>query len=265
LGFGAMRLPMAGEEIHREKAIPIIHRAFEAGVNCIDSAVFFCFSFHDSCKNLIKLVDTDMFESVTCQYNLFDRANEEGIARAHEKNMGVVIMGPVAGGRLGETGGKFADILPASVSSTPELALRFVMANPNVTAALSGMSTMQQVEENVVTASRGDTLSADELAAVTKLMKQLSEMAKLYYTGCKYCQPCPQGVGISDIFSMANQYRVYGAANSAREAYKKLMEENKEDRQPATACVQCGECEPKCPQKIKTMDQFKKAHELLAG
>ena len=357
LGFGAMRLPMAGKEVDREKAIPMIHHAFEAGVNYIDSAVFYCghdgeravgealkgwrdkivlstknhyyakndkkgwwrhfelsmeklqvdhldtynfhglswekfkehvdgpdglykemlklkdqgvvrhicFSFHDSCENLIKLVDTDMFDSVTCQYNLFDRSNEEGIAHAHEKNMGVVIMGPVAGGRLGETGGKFAELLPEGISSVPELALRFVMANPNVTVALSGMSTMQHVEENILTAGSSKALSADELTAVDKVMAELKAMADLYCTGCGYCQPCEQKVAIADIFRAVNRYRVYGAKDGARGAYKKLIKDNKEDKQPAGACIECGECEPKCPQKIKIVEQLKLSHELLAA
>jgi len=356
LGFGAMRLPMAGEVVDRDKAIPMIHRAFEAGVNYIDSAVFYCghdseravgealkgwrdkivlstknhayskndtkgwwhhlnlsiekldvecidiynfhgiswekfteqvdgpdglykevlkakdqglikhicCSFHDGCDNLIKIVDTGLFESVTCQYNLFNRSLEPGMAHAHEKGMGVVVMGPVAGGNLGETGGEFAGMFPEGVASTPELALRFVLSNPNVTIALSGMSTMQHVEENVVTAGREEVLSADELAAIDKAMEQLKDLADLYCTGCGYCKPCPQGVAIPEIFRAVNQLRVYGATNAARASYKQLVEENKEDKQPATACVECGECEPKCPQKIEIAQQLEQAHELLA-
>jgi len=357
LGFGAMRLPMDGDRVDREKAIPMIHRAFDAGVNYIDSAVGYCdgdsqravgdaikgrrdeivvstknhhydkndekgwwtnledslerlqvdyidiynfhginwngftqnidgpdgvyrhmlkakdqglirhisCSFHDSCESLIKLVDTGMFESITCQYNLLDRSNEKGIAHAHEKNVGIVIMGPVGGGRLGETGGEFAAALPEGVSSTPELALRFVMANPNVTVALSGMSTMKQVEENILTANREESLSAEERAAIAKAVRQLAEMADLYCTGCNYCQPCPQGVAIPEIFRLANLYRVYGAKKTARDSYAGMIKQNRENHLPATACVECGECEEKCPQNIKVIEQLKQAHELLTA
>ena len=357
LGFGAMRLPMREGNVDRDLAIPMIHRAFEAGVNYIDSAVFYCnddsqrvvgealkgwrdkivvstknhhydkkdkktwwtnlenslarlqvesldiynfhglnwnaftenvdgpdgfykemlkardqglikhisFSFHDTCDNLVKLVDTGMFESVTCQYNLLDRSNERGIEHAHASSMGVVIMGPVGGGRLGETGGSMASMLPGGIASTPELALRFVMANPNVTVALSGMTTMQHVVENVATANRGEKLSPAELAAVQTAMEQLKKMADLYCTGCGYCKPCPNGVAIPDIFRMANLSRVYGATAAARSEYKRLIKRQKPDSKPADACVECGKCEQKCPQHIKIIEQLKQSHELLSG
>ena len=357
LGFGAMRLPMVEGHVDREKAIPMFHRAFEAGVNYVDSAVFYCnddsqravgdalkgwrdriivstknhhyeksnkagwwshlenslsrlqvqhidiynhhglnwkafceqldgpdglyremlkakdqglirhicFSFHDSCENLIKLIDTDMFESVTCQYNLLDRSNEAGIAHAHEKNMGVVIMGPVAGGRLGETGGDLAASLPGGIASTPELALRYVMANPNVTVALSGMSTLQHVIENTAVAEKAADLSPAENTDIAKAMEQLKKMADLYCTGCGYCKPCPNGVAIPDIFRMANLYRVYGAKSAARSQYAGLIRDKKDDSKPADACVECGKCEEKCPQHIKIMEQLKQAHTLLTS
>jgi len=358
LGFGAMRLPMTPDkQVDREKAIPMIHRAFEAGVNYIDSAVGYCnhdsqravgdalkgrrdkiivstknhnydkkdekgwwknledslerlqveyidiynfhginwntftnnidgpdgvyrhmlkakdqglirhicCSFHDSCESLIKIVDTGMFESITCQYNLLDRSNEEGIAHAHEKNVGIVVMGPVAGGRLGETSGEFRAHIPGVVGSMPELALRFVMSNPNVTVALSGMSTMEQVEENIATAQRQETLSDDERASIAKAVEQLKELSDLYCTGCGYCMPCEQGVAISEIFRLANLYRVYGAKKTARGHYEGMINQNRENHQPATACIECGQCEPKCPQNIKITEQLKEAHKLLTG
>ncbi len=357
LGFGAMRLPMADDKVDREKTIPMIHRAFEAGVNYIDSAAGYCkadsqcavgdalkgwrdkivvstknphykkedekgwwtnlenslerlqvecidiynfhginwekftedvdgpdgvyrhmlkakdqglirhicCSFHDSCENLINIVNTGMFESITCQYNLLDRSNEKGFAHAREHDTGIVVMGPVAGGRLGETSGEFAASLPHGITSTPELALRFVMSNPNITVALSGMSTMQQVEENIATANREEALSDDERAASDEALQQLKEMSDLYCTGCEYCQPCPQGVAISDIFRMANLMRVYKLKDIPRASYTELIQQDKEERQPATACVECGECEEQCPQNIKIIEQLKQAHELLAN
>lgn len=353
-----MRLPMTEEkQVDREKAIPMIHRAFEAGVNYIDSAVGYCnkdsqrtvgdalkgwrdkivvstknphcdkanekgwwtnledslerlqveyidiynfhgnnwktftenvdgpdgvyrhmlkakdqglirhicCSFHDDCEALIKMVDTGMFDAITCQYNLLDRALEDGIAHAHEKDVGIVVMGPVAGGRLGETGGEFAGSLPAGVASTPELALRFVMANPNVAVAISGMSTMQHVEENIATANREESLSDDERAAIAKAVEQLKEMSDLYCTGCDYCQPCEQGVAIAEIFRQRNLYQVYGAKSTARKNYAGMIQKDRENNKPATACVECNDCEPKCPQNIKISEQLKEAHELLTS
>jgi len=105
-----------------------------------------CCSFHDTNEALIKIIDTGYVESITLQYNLLDRQLEEGIAYAHEKGLGVVVMGPVAGGRLGVDNEVMAAMLPG-IKRVPELALRFVLANPHISMALSGMSTMEQVEE----------------------------------------------------------------------------------------------------------------------
>ena len=121
------------------------------------------FSFHDAPESLPKLVDTGFFEGVLLQYNLLDRANEDGIAYAKEKGLGVVVMGPVGGGRLSAPSGEIAKLIPGPVTSTPDAALRFVMGNPNVTVALSGMSTLGQVKENVATAETAGVLSAADL------------------------------------------------------------------------------------------------------
>ena len=94
------------------------------------------FSFHDKPENLIRIADTGYFESVLCQYNLMDRSNEAGIEHAKRKGMGVVIMGPVGGGRLGAPSPTIAGLLPGRITSSPQIALRFVLSNPNVDCAL---------------------------------------------------------------------------------------------------------------------------------
>ena len=352
LGFGAMRLPMKGEHVDEDKAIETIHRAFELGVNYIDSAYFYnnhesemvvgkalkgwrdkiivstknpdgsvdaatwrkvleeqlrkldvdkidvyhfhglnwsefedhitrpggameaarkaqdeglftylSFSFHDSPEALVKLVDTGEFTSVTCQYNLLDRANEPGIARAHEKGMGVVIMGPVGGGRLGAPSPEIQQLLPGGSKSTPEIALRFVLSNPNVSCAISGMSEVKMVEENCATASREEPLSQEERAAVLAQLEEKRKLAELYCTGCEYCLPCPHGVDIPKNFSAMNAYRVYGLKDHAARRYRELAEKNAS----AAFCEECGQCEPKCPQKIPIIDQLKETEKTLGS
>jgi hypothetical protein len=224
-------------------------------------------SFHSKPDDLKKLVDTGYFETILCQYNLLDRANEESIAYAASKGIGIVIMGPVGGGRLGGPSEQITGAMtePARVS-TPELALRFVLANPNVTVALSGMSTMQQVEENVVTASRATYLSETERANVARAMEENKKLAQLYCTGCRYCLPCPQDVNIPRIFELVNYFRVYGLQDHAREAYRELLAHTQRGGKgkDATACAACEECESKCPQKLKIAEELKAAHALLA-
>ncbi|MEN6644619.1 MAG: aldo/keto reductase, partial [Armatimonadia bacterium] len=158
------------------------------------------FSVHDTPENIIKLVETGLFEGMLLQYNLLDRQNEEAIARAHELGMGVEIMGPVGGGRLGMHSEKLQTLIP-SAASTAELALRFVLANPNVTIAFSGMNTEQQVRENCAVASREEPLSGAEIEAINQALQDNQKLAELYCTGCEYCLPCPQGVAIPKAFA----------------------------------------------------------------
>ena len=225
---------------------------------------FLAFSWHDTPENLMTVIRTGKFDAMTVQYNLIDRKNEEAIALAHDRGMAVMIMGPVAGGRLGATAGPMAEHLPKHVATTPELALRFVLSNPNVSVALSGMSTMQQVTENVATALRTEPLTADEKAETESAMQRLKKLADIYCTECRYCEPCPQDVRIADVFSHLIIHKVYGAEERAVGGYKFMANQNKTSgKKLAEGCVECGQCEPKCPQKIPIIAQLKEARRLL--
>jgi uncharacterized protein len=223
-----------------------------------------CFSFHDSNEALVRIIDTGYVESITLQYNLLNRLLEPGIAHAREKNVGIVVMGPVAGGRLGGSSEVLAGIVPG-IARVPELALRFVLSNPDVTVALSGMSTLQQVEENTLTASDRVSLSEDDLAAIRQHVERLAEMANLYCTGCKYCMPCEQGVNIPYIFEMYNLGQVYGLWEIARENYEKFPDWQWIGGKRADECIECGDCEEKCPQRIQIREQLKAAHAALTA
>ena len=221
-----------------------------------------CCSFHDDNEALRKIVDAGFAESITLQYNLLDRQLEEGIAYAHEKGVGVVVMGPVGGGRLSEPSEVLADLLPG-VRKVNELALRFVLANPNVSCAISGMSTMEQVQENLGIASDPVSLTDDDRAAIIRHLARLKGLAKLYCTGCGYCMPCPNGVDIPAVFERFNRGRVYGLWDSARSAYRAMGKNQWNRGKPADACIECGQCEEKCPQKLPIRRQLKEAHEAL--
>jgi hypothetical protein len=223
-----------------------------------------CVSFHDSAEALKKLVDSGYPAVITLQYNMLDRSLEDGIAYAAQKGMGIVAMGPVAGGRLGADTEVLAQLVPG-IRRVPELALRFVLANPHVTVALSGMSTMAQVEENIVTASDTVALSKEDARAVDAHLVRLAKMAELYCTGCGYCQPCPKEVAIEKIFTRYNRGRVYGLWDSARSAYASIGTSDWDKGARADACVECGECEKKCPQHLPIMAQLKEAHVRLAA
>lgn len=226
------------------------------------------FSCHDSPENMMKIINTGEFEGMLCQYNLLDRRNEEPIALAHEKGMGVAIMGPVGGGRLVVPSNQIQNMVGGS-KSTPEVALRFVFSNSNVTLALSGMNSIEMVEENTATASREEPLTAEERQKVLDALDETKRLSELYCTGCGYCMPCPNGVDIPANFSAMNHYKVWGLKEHAQSQYKRLGRKKDRDGNVteawAEACVECGECEPKCPQNIPIIEQLKETHAALGG
>ncbi len=215
------------------------------------------FSFHDSPQVLIDLIDTGYFETLLCQYNLLDRSNEEAIAHAKTKGLGVVIMGPVGGGRLASPSEILKKSLGESTISTPEVALRFVLGNSNVSSALSGMSSMEMVEENARAASVDPELTVTDRERINATFEQTKKLADLYCTGCEYCLPCPKGINIPKAFSIMNYHMVYGLDDYAKAEYKKIGVD-KNYGSFISECIECGQCEKKCPQYIEIIKQLKR-------
>ncbi|MDR3050855.1 MAG: aldo/keto reductase [Oscillospiraceae bacterium] len=222
------------------------------------------FSFHDAPENLIKFVDTGLFASVLCQYNLLDRTNEEAIAYAHQKGLGVVIMGPVGGGRLGVPSQVVQSLLPGKLQSSPQIALRFVLTNPHVTCALSGMGNLAMVQENARVAGSAEPLTPDEQQRIAQSMQENKKRAQLYCTGCNYCMPCPAEVNIPLNFEIMNYHQVYDLTPYAKEQYAAIGRYPWMPGKPASACVGCGQCEKKCPQHLKIREQLAQTDQALA-
>ena len=230
-----------------------------------------CFSFHDKPENMPPIIDSGLFTSVLCQYNLLDRSNEENIAYAKEKGLGVIIMGPVGGGRLGAPSDIVRGLIEGEIKSSAEMALRFVLANPNVNIALSGMENEKMLEENVQVASVGGQLTAGEMDSVKAMLDENKRLMDLYCTGCNYCMPCPQHINIPYLFSLMNYHRIYQLTDYAKKAYrettipldKRKEPWEKENGLDASHCVECGQCETKCPQKLEIIRQLKETHKTF--
>jgi predicted aldo/keto reductase-like oxidoreductase len=231
------------------------------------------FSFHDKdagnkeCDNLKEILKRGegVLETLLCQYNLQDREKEPGIALAHEMGLWTVIMGPGGGGRLGAPSKVIQDLMPGKVKSSAEMALRFVLTNQNVNIALSGVSTIEQLEENAKIASNASPLSASETSQIESMMKENERLAGLYCTGCKYCMPCPQNINIPEIFTMMNYHRVYKITEFAKKNYSEIGKNPWMNYENASKCVECGICETKCPQSLPIREQLKETHKVLAG
>jgi uncharacterized protein len=221
------------------------------------------FSFHSGKpEDMIKLVDLGHFESVLCQYNVLDRSNTEGIQYARSKGLGVAVMGPLGGGRVSGLPKEITDRLGIKAAESAELGLRFVASNPNVDIILSGMSSMQQLLENVEYVSRIEPLTPAELDGIQAMMEENKRLSELYCTGCNYCMPCPQDVNIPHIFQMMNYHKIYHISDYARNGYESIGSGWIRGKK-ADACTECGACEMKCPQKLKIREQLKESRKAL--
>ena len=213
------------------------------------------FSYHDVPELICELVDTEMFESLLCEYNLIDRVNEKSMHYAVEHGVGVNVMGPVGGGNITMGGDDLLHKFRTRAESAAELAFRFVLGNDDVTTALSGMSTMEMLEENVRYIERLDMLDDEERTALLTQNDAFLKLSKLYCTGCGYCEVCPKGIIPQETLRLYNRHAVWGLDEAVKKAWPEI---GREHTHPSE-CVGCGLCAQKCPQKIEIPKMLKKA------
>ncbi|MBR3873992.1 MAG: aldo/keto reductase [Clostridia bacterium] len=223
------------------------------------------FSFHDKPEALKHIIDTaPQMETMLVQYNLLDRANEEMIQYAASKGLGVVIMGPVGGGRLAAPT-ELVKKLGGENLNTYELALRFVLGNPGVSCALSGMQSCEMVDQNAAVASLENPMTEKEWREVGESLENLKKFSELYCTGCGYCQPCPKGINIPKLFQAYTYHNVYGLSELAKKTFDNYVNDEKNPGVTSDACINCGYCERKCPQHLKVRELLKKVEGVLGA
>ena len=228
------------------------------------------FTSHDTTENLIKILDTGEFESMTVYHNILQIGGHHleenvlpAIDHARKMGVGVIIMGPLGGGILGIPIEELRNLIPGT-SNQVELAFRYLLSNPGITIPISGMTRMSDVEENAKIANTYKPLSTQEMNQVKEFVDKHAVTGK-FCTGCGYCQPCPQGVQIPRIFRFMNIANIYGIKDWAKEQYKTRHIEGRRGRSSADLCIECGICEEKCPQKLSIREDLKKAHALLTS
>ena len=227
------------------------------------------FSYHGNTENFLKVLGDYDWDFCQVQYNYLDEVSQagvKGVKAAAERGIPVVIMEPLRGGKLVNMLPKGAlEAMKASGRGwTPaEWGLRWLYDQPEVTVVLSGMNSVEMVEENCRTASEAlaGHLTEEDRAVLEVVKKNIREKEKVGCTGCRYCMPCPKGVDIPGIF------RCYNAmfTESKRLGRFQFAQTVGLTKQPAfaTQCVQCGKCEQHCPQNIPIRQKLKEADKAL--
>jgi predicted aldo/keto reductase-like oxidoreductase len=221
---------------------------------------FPAFSFHGKAEDFMRICDEYDWTFGQIQYNYMDidfQAGYKGLKYAADKGIGIIVMEPLKGGKLGhdlpsEMAPVFNDF--AIKMSPAEWALRFVWNEAGVSSALSGMNSMEQVKENISVANKGfaDSLGKDDLLIFDRLRDAMSVRIKADCTGCRYCMPCESGVDIPDVLDALNNAAIWNDSNSWVTGYVRVDGK-------AGKCTECKECEKVCPQELPISTFMKEA------
>ena len=182
------------------------------------------------------------------------QAGAKGYELANSKNIPIVIMEPLKGGVLAnlpeEVSKEFKDAEPEL--STASWSMRWLASHDNIKVILSGMSTMQQVEDNLKTFNEYKALDDNGMLIVDNVKNIINSRVRNSCTGCRYCMPCPNSVSIPELFRLWNNFGMYGNKEGAKDRLHNFKEENLPKN-----CVECGACESVCPQGISIINDLK--------
>ncbi|MBQ4253297.1 MAG: aldo/keto reductase, partial [Erysipelotrichaceae bacterium] len=228
------------------------------------------FSYHGDSEMFIKILNAYDWDFCQIQYNYLDEHSQAGVTglrAAHEKGLPVIIMEPLRGGRLVNLPAKAMDLIrkdPHGYSSA-EWGLRWLWNQPEVTVVLSGMNSLEMVQENCRIADQMTVgqFGEAEFKVIDQIRNIFNEKIKVGCTGCRYCMPCPQGVDIPGYFYYYNL--MYMENKSRLKAFMEFAQIIGIREKPgfATLCVGCGKCEQHCPQHIRIREKLKEADKVL--
>lgn len=229
------------------------------------------FSYHGNSDMFCELVDVYDWDFCQIQYNYMDehsQAGRKGLHYAAVKNLPVIIMEPLRGGKLvgllPEEGKKLMEEY-AVKRSPAEWAFRWLWNQPEVTCVLSGMNSLEMVKENVRTASDAQVgeLTKDDETLLQNVVKAINAKIKVGCTGCRYCMPCPKGVDIPGTFAAYNRKYTEGFKAAFMEYF--MCTAMRKDSSAASNCIECGKCEQHCPQHLEIRKELKNARKELEG
>ena len=227
------------------------------------------FSFHGDTEMFLKILDSYDWDFCQIQYNYVDehtQAGRRGLEAAASKGIPVIIMEPLRGGKL-------VNLLPDDAKkliknhehgwSPAEWGLRWLWNQKEVTCVLSGMNSVEMVEENVRIASdvTEGSLTEDDFKVYEEIKRIIGLKEKVGCTGCAYCMPCPKGVDIPGTFACYNKMYSEGKSEGRFEYARNIG--MRATPGFATQCVECGACEKHCPQHIEIRKKLKEADKAL--
>jgi predicted aldo/keto reductase-like oxidoreductase len=226
------------------------------------------FSYHGDSDMFIKILNAYDWDFCQIQYNYLDensQAGRVGLEAAHAKGIPVIIMEPLRGGKLVNLPEAAKKLLKESRRkfTAPELSFRWLWDQEGVSVILSGMNSIEMIDENIKTASdaKSGDLTKEDLELVDKVKKIIKEKELVGCTGCRYCMPCPKGVDIPGNFFFYNLTALDGKT-AARFEYARAIGVRK-DPAFASQCIGCGKCEKHCPQHLPIREMLKKADKAL--
>ena len=230
----------------------------------------FGFSFHGTPELLVQVLDKHPeIEFVQIQLNYADWDNKivhsgELYEILRDRNIPMIIMEPAKGGKLANLDDECAEILKAirPDKSIASWAFRYVGSLPGIATILSGMSTPEQMEDNINTFKDFEPLSEEELAAIDKVKEIMNRVELAGCTSCKYCvEGCPMGISIPDVISAVNTKRKFPGDMRPQFFYNGLVDRYSH----ASDCIACGQCEGVCPQHLPIISLMQEAVEKFEG